>query len=192
MIAKSKTETIRKHTQMTTPSIKPYKPLFDWFGLAMRLIYLGGFLFGLHTQLINFADDILWVKVLGYLSMLPLLKWIVRETGIQARGLSASVAQEESSLVLNSGAQALHLHADSRTSIHACRILSGVDVKIDNTRLWFPSGHPAYVWLRAQQEAGVGFSEHRGPMRSFWVAYGIAQLTLLATIGITYLIASSG
>ena len=24
-------------------------------------------------------------------------------------------------------------------------VLSGVDVKIDNTRLWFPSGHPAYV-----------------------------------------------
>ena len=177
---------------MTTPSIKPYKPLFDWLGLAMRLIYFGGFLFGLHTQLINFADDILWVKALGYLSMLPLLGWIVRETGIQARGLSASVSQEESSLVLNSGAQALHLHPDSRTSIHACRILSGVDVKIDNTRLWFPSGHPAYIALKAQQEAGVGFSEHRGPMRSFWVAYGIAQLTLLATIGITYLIASSG
>ena len=158
----------------------------------MRLIYFGGFLFGLHTQLINFADDILWVKALGYLSMLPLLGWIVRETGIQARGLSASVSQEESSLVLNSGGQALHLHADSSTSIHACRILSGVDVKIDNTRLWFPSGHPTYIGLKAQQEAGVGFSEHRGPMHSFWIAYGIAQLTLLATIGITYLIASSG
>ena len=177
---------------MTTPSIKPYKPLFGWLGLAMRLIYLGGFLFGLHTQLINFADDILWVKVLGYLSMLPLLRWIVRETGIQARGLSASVAQDDSSLILNLGAQALPLSLDNRTSIHACRILSGVDVKIDNTRLWFPSGHPAYVALKAQQEAGVGFSEHRGPMRSFWVAYGIAQLTLLTTIGITYLIASSG
>ena len=177
---------------MTTPSIKPYKPLFDWLGLAMRLIYLGGCLFGLHTQLINFADDILWVKALGYLSMLPLLGWIVRETGIQARGLSASVSQEESGLVLNLGAQVLHLHADNRTSIHACGILSGVDVEIDNTRFWLPSGHPAYVWLRAQQEAGVGFSEHRGPMRSFWVAFGIAQLTLLATIGITYFIASSG
>ena len=57
--------------------------------------------------------------------------------------------------------------------IHACRILSGVDVKVDNTRVWFPSGHPAYVALKAQQEAGVGFSEHRGPMRSFWVTYGI-------------------
>ena len=176
---------------MTTPSIKPYKPLFGWLGLAMRLFYLGGFLFGLHTQLINFADDILWVKVLGYLSMLPLLGWIVRETSIQARGLSASVSQEESSLILNSGGQPLHLHV-GRTSIYACRILSGVDVKFDNTRVWFPSGHPAYVWLRAQQEAGVGFSEHRGPMRSFWIAFGIAQLTLLATIGITYLIAISG
>ena len=145
---------------MTTPSIKPYKPLLDWLGLAMRLIYLGGFLFGLHTQLINFADDILWVKVLGYLSMLPLLKWIVRETGNLG---SRHRSRKKSSLVLNSGAQALHLHPDSRTSIHACRILSGIDVKIDNTRLWFPSGHPAYIALKAQQEAGVGFSEHRGP-----------------------------
>ena len=85
----------------------------------------------------------------------------------------------------------MHLHV-GRTSIHAYRILSGVDVKVDNTRVWFPSGHPAYVWLRAQQEADVGFSKHRGPIRSFWIAFGIAQLTLLATIGITYLIASSG
>ena len=177
---------------MTTPSIKPYKPLFDWLGLAMRLIYLGGCLFGLHTQLINFADDILWVKVLGYLSMLPLLGWIVRETVIQARGLSTSVSEEESGLVLNTSGQALRLHPDDRTSIHLCRILSGVDVKIGNARLWFPSGHPAYAALKAQQEAGVGFSDHRGPMRSFWVAFGIAQLTLLAVIGITYLIAVSG
>ena len=177
---------------MTTPSIKPYKPLFGWLGLAMRLIYLGGCLFGLHTQLINFADDILWVKVLGYLSMVPLLRWIVRETGIQARGLSASVSQGESGLVLNSGVQALHPHADIRTSIHACRILDGLDIKVNNTRLWLPSGHPAYVWFKAQQEAGVVFSEHRDPMLSFWIAYGLAQFTLLSIIGITYLIASSG
>ena len=78
---------------MTSPSIKP-KTTF-WLA-AMRLIHLGGFLFDcIHS---SFADDILWVKVLGYLSMLPLLGWIVRETGIQARGLSASVSQEESSL----------------------------------------------------------------------------------------------
>ena len=52
-----------------------------------RLIYLGLFLFGLHTQLINFADDIL--RTLGYLTT----SQVERETGIQARGLSASVAQ---------------------------------------------------------------------------------------------------
>ena len=56
--------------------------------------------------------------------------------------------------------------------------LSGIDVKIDNTRLY----SPATSGLHRTEGATRGrrwILRHRGPMRSFWVAYGIARLRFL-------------
>ena len=176
-----------EHTQMTSPSINHTNHF--WLARVSDAPYLpGGFLFGLHAQLINFADDILWVKVLGYLNMLPLLGWIVRETGIPARALGIRLARREQS---NLKLRWTGIAPACRPHLYPCMsILTGVDVKIDNTRLWFPSGHPAYVALKAQQEPVSDSLSIEAPCAASGSPTALRSLRFLPVI--TYLIASSG